>query len=86
MPCALEGETVGDSLSNAQGFMGNITNEKASLQRPLISGMPGRAFAAASIGQVHAAQLLDGTNVAVKIQVPIFVWSLLRGMAILSLL
>ena len=28
-----------------------------------------RPFAAASIGQVHAAQLNDGTNVAVKIQV-----------------
>ena len=34
-----------------------------------------KPFAAASIGQVHSAQLLDGTNVAVKIQVGAF-WDL----------
>lgn len=31
-----------------------------------------KPFAAASIGQVHCAKLLDGTEVALKIQVSFF--------------
>lgn len=40
--------------------------------RSMLSEFDPKPFAAASIGQVHCAKLLDGTEVALKIQVSFF--------------
>lgn len=46
-----------------------LTKELGSDWRSLFSEFDSKPFAAASIGQVHCAKLLDGTDVALKIQV-----------------
>ncbi|XP_048714777.1 atypical kinase COQ8A, mitochondrial isoform X2 [Caretta caretta] len=51
-------------------MMGVLNSELGPDWRRRLAWFEERPFAAASIGQVHLAQLLDGRNVAMKIQYP----------------
>ncbi|KAM9133660.1 atypical kinase COQ8A, mitochondrial-like [Pangshura tecta] len=51
-------------------MMGVLNSELGPDWRRQLAWFEERPFAAASIGQVHLAQLLDGRNVAMKIQYP----------------
>uniref|UniRef100_A0A8C4W2I2 Atypical kinase COQ8A, mitochondrial n=1 Tax=Gopherus evgoodei TaxID=1825980 RepID=A0A8C4W2I2_9SAUR len=51
-------------------MMGVLNSELGPEWRRRLAWFEERPFAAASIGQVHLAQLLDGRNVAMKIQYP----------------
>lgn len=53
----------------ASSFQGVLVEELGTNWRDTLTAFEEKPFAAASIGQVHLAQLKDGREVAMKIQV-----------------